>query len=139
MREASSHQSNVGMLPRFPSRSLSLVRAQSRIWEMRESARSPQTAIVLASLSFSALFSASQTGERPRYNASPTPSQLSCHWLHMRNNETSSETRLQKKGGGSIRKIVLKERGNCGIKKAEAFVFFSLWPLSFGRFGDLLS
>lgn len=48
---------------------------------------------------FSALFSASQTGERLRYNASPTPSQLSCHWLHMRNNETSSETRLQKEGG----------------------------------------
>lgn len=83
---------------------------------MRESARSPQTAIVLASLSFSALFSVSQTGGRPRYNAYPTPSQLSCHWLHMRNNETSSETRLQK-GGVQYKKNVLKEGGNCGIKR----------------------
>lgn len=49
-----------------------------------------------------ALFSASQTGERLRYNACPTPSQLSCHWLHMKNNETSSETRLQKEEGGSM-------------------------------------
>lgn len=97
----------------------------SRIWGMRrESARSPQTAIVLAFLSFSALFSASQTGKRLRYNSCPTPSQLSCHWLHMRNNETSSETRLQKRrgGGGCFNiKIVLKEEeeGGCN-KKAEA-------------------
>lgn len=128
------------MLPRFQSCSLSLFRAQSRIWEMQESARSPQTAIVLTSLSFSALFSASQTGERPRYNASLTPSRLSCHWLHMTNNETSSETRLQKGEGGGVNiKIVLKKGGKLCNKKAEAFVSFSLWPLSLGRFGDLLS
>lgn len=86
--------------------------------ECRNQRGAPKTAIVLASLSFSALFSASQTGERPRYNASPTPSQLSCHWLHMRNNETSSETRLQKKRGGGFNiKIVLKKGGNCAIKR----------------------
>lgn len=99
--EASSHQRNIGTLPRLPSRCLSLLRARSRIWRNAgKSARSPRIAIVLASLSVSALFSASQTGERPRYNASPTPSRLSCHWLHMRNNETSLETRLQKGRGG---------------------------------------
>lgn len=103
---------------------------------MRESARSPQTAIVLASLSFSALFSVSQTGGRPRYNAYPTPSQLSCHWLHMRNNETSSETRLQK-GGVQYKKNVLKEGGNCGIKRQRllslsvAIIFWEVWGSAF--------
>lgn len=91
---------------------------ESDLGGMQESARSPQTAIVLASLSFSALFSASQTGERPRYNASPTPSRISCHWLHMRNNETSSETRLQKRGGFNI-KIVVKKRGKRAIKRQK--------------------
>lgn len=104
----------------------------SRIWGMRrESARSPQTAIVLAFLSFSALFSASQTGKRLRYNSCPTPSQLSCHWLHMRNNETSSETRLQKRrgGGGCFNiKIVLKEEEEGGVcnKKQKLCLFLSV-------------
>lgn len=44
-------------------------------------------------------FSASQTGECRHYHACPTRSQLSCRWLHMKNNETSSETRLQRRGG----------------------------------------
>lgn len=97
VRQASSHQRNVGMLPRFLPHSRSLLRVG--FGECGNRAASPQTAIVLASLSSSALFSASQAGERLRYNACPTPSQLSCHWLHMKKNETSSETRLQKKRG----------------------------------------
>lgn len=114
----------------------------SRIWGMRrESARSPQTAIVLAFLSFSALFSASQTGKRLRYNSCPTPSQLSCHWLHMRNNETSSETRLQKGGGCFNIKIVLKEEeeggGVCNKKQklclflSVAIIFGEVWGSAF--------
>lgn len=87
---------------------------------------------------FSALFSASQTGERLRYNASPTPSQLSCHWLHMRNNETSSETRLQKEGGSIWKKKnVLKEGGNCGIKKSRGFcLFLSVAIIFWGVWGS---
>lgn len=104
----------------------------SRIWGMRrESARSPRTAIVLAFLSFSALFSASQTGKRLRYNSCPTPSQLSCHWLHMRNNETSSETRLQKRRGGRgvfQYKNCSKGGGGGGgaIKKQKLCLFLSV-------------
>lgn len=47
--EASSRQSNVGKLPRFPSHSRRLLRVG--FGECRNRARSPQTAIVLASLS----------------------------------------------------------------------------------------
>lgn len=57
VREASSHQRNVGMLPRFPSRSRSLLRKQSRIWGMRESCEEPPNChcarIPLLSLLFS--------------------------------------------------------------------------------------
>lgn len=136
MRQASSYQRNIGMLPRFLPHSRLLLRLG--FGECGNRATSPQTAIVLASLSSSALFSASQAGERLRYNACPTPSQLSCHWLRMKKNETSLETRLQKKGV-ECKKNILKEGGNCGIKKTEAFVSFSPWPLSLGSFVDLLS
>lgn len=103
----------------------------SRIWGMRrESARSPQTAIVLAFLSFSALFSASQTGKRLRYNSCPTQSQLSCHWLHMRNNETSSETRLQKRRGGwgvfQYKNCSKGGGGGGAIKKQKLCLFLSV-------------
>lgn len=43
-------------------------------------------------------FLSSQAGERClRHNGRPAPSRLSCHWLPMKKNETSSETRLQQK------------------------------------------
>lgn len=101
--EASSHQRNVGMLPRFPSRSLSHF-SESDLGNAWIGEEAPELPLCFRLPPFSlAFFSASQTGERPRYKASPSPSQLSCHWLHTRNNETSSETRLQKtNGGGSI-------------------------------------
>lgn len=138
MRQASSYQRNIGMLPRFLPHSRLLLRLG--FGECGNRATSPQTAIVLASLSSSALFSASQAGERLRYNACPTPSQLSCHWLRMKKNETSLETRLQKKGGLNVKKKYSKGgRKLWNKKKTEAFVSFSPWPLSLGSFVDLLS
>lgn len=141
--EASSHQRNIGKLPRLPSRCLSLPWAWRQIWRMRESARSPRTAIMLTSPLLRCSFLA-KTNERKRrrYNASPTPSRLSCHWLHMRNNETSLETRLPKgRWGGFWVIFPLKEEGVIEIKKkqelclllSQAIVFWEvlgIWFLS---------
>lgn len=133
MRQASSHQRNVGMLPRFLPHSRSLLRVG--FGECGNRATSPQTAIVLASLSSSALFSASQAGERLRYNACPTPSQLSCHWLHMKKNETSSETRLQKKKGGgfSVKRKCSKGGRKLWNKKDRGFCLLLSVAIIFGE------
>lgn len=135
VREASNRQKNTGMLPRFPTHSLN---TQSDLGNAAIVRRVPKLPLCLPPSPALLFFSASQTGERRHYHACPTPSQLSCRWLHMKNNETSSETRLQRRGGVDVKKCSKGGR-NCRIKKEEAFVSSSLWPLSLGRFVDLLS
>lgn len=76
--------------------------------ECGSGAASPRTAIVLASLSVPCSFLGEPNEGTPVLLRCPPPSQLSFHWLHMKNNETSSETRLQKKKKGGVG-VVLKE------------------------------
>lgn len=139
MREASSRQKNIGMLPRFPSHSRSLLRARRRIWGNAAMVqRAPELPLSSPPSLFPCSFLSEPNEGTPVPQRCPPPSQLSFHWLHMKNNETSSETRLQKKGGwgGECSKGVR----NCGIKKKKLKAFVSsLWPLSLGRFVDLLS
>lgn len=101
VRKASSHQRNTGMLPKCPSHSRSLLWVRSRIWGMRQSRDEPPNCHCAHLPLFPCSFLSEPNEGTPVLWRCPPPSQLSFHWLHMKNNETSFETRLQKnKGGG---------------------------------------
>lgn len=118
VRKASSHQRNIGILPRCPSHSRSLLWARSRIWGMRQSCDEPPNCHCARLPLFPCSFLSEPNEGTPVLWRCPPPSQLSFHWLHMKNNETSSETRLQKKKGGGGG-IVLKEWEIVELKKKK--------------------